>query len=263
MKILKTLLFGIVFLYLSANAYLFFMQESLIFAPNSNKLEDCHKPNVKLVQNKKDNLRYLEFYNTQNTKSLIVVHGNAGTACGLQDFVDRFGDYGINIFLLEYPGYAADKRTPSQEDIIENGFKILNDLKDKGKLGNKVMLYGESLGSGVASILASKLGWIDTLILQSPYTSIADIAAGRYPIIPVGMLVKHHFNGAAVANKINADTYIFYAESDDVIPIKYTLKQQKNFKNLKGIYQIKGSVHNTIRSFEDFWIHLGRIVKSL
>ena len=114
-------------------------------------------------------------------------------------------------------------------------------------------VYGESLGTGVATYITANFKEVSKLFLQSPYTSIVDISKGKYPYLPIDLIITNKFKQVSNANNINIEVLTFYGELDKVIPKEISIIQHKNFKGLKKIFEFKGRGHSLRHENEKLW----------
>jgi uncharacterized protein len=228
MKILFTF-FGT---YFALVILLYFLQEHLIFFPDDRT---CDK--LKSVAFEGETIRFIEKLHPQATGTLIHFHGNAGGVCDRSFIIDYLKDSPINIVLVEYPGYSGEKDFPTLKRIKENSLKVLRFFKNKG---GPIFLYGESLGSSIATYLSS-IETVDGLILQSPFPSLGEVGQNAYPIFPVKWLIKDDIS----VNNTPVETLIFIAQGDEIIPAKSSEKQIKIFENVK-VFRFENRNHNDL-----------------
>jgi hypothetical protein len=167
---------------------------------------------------------------------IVFFYGNAGTLSDFADVGAGFHKQGFSIVLASYRGYDGNTGSPSEAGLMDDARAILGALpKDHGP----VVLWGQSLGSGVAARMASE-GRSDLLILESPYTSIADVAGRRFPIYPIHWLMKDPFDTFSVLPKIKVPVLIMHGDRDGVVPfdmgetLTHALGTQATFVRLPG-----------------------------
>ena len=247
-------------------AFVYSYQERLLFFPGKSILNECRQVqslggSIETVVYYGEELRFLQFSNNKATKTMIVFHGNGGSACHRIDLITRLKHLNLNILLYEYPGYAGDSSILSEENIMKNSSLFVKYLAEEMMLKENLILFGESLGTGVATFHA-KGKQIKKLILQSPYTSIVDIAKLKYPFIPVNLILKNRFEAEKFALDVNADVYIFYGGVDQLIPPENSVLQSLSFKSLKRIFKYEERGHNNIRfNNQAFWSDLETILR--
>lgn len=233
--------------------YLYFFQHKLIFYPDHNPVNKC-KGSVLMggeyVEEKIDNtkIRYL-YFNENHPKTLVFFHGNAGSICHRLSITKYLLENNYNVYLFEYPGFGGDDINPGQDVIFESATAFINKINTE-----TYTLYGESLGSGVATFIASTQPKnLEKLILQSPYPSIVEIGKSKYPFAPIDMLIKHKFKVDDHAKKVNIPVHIFTAGDDTLIPVSLSRTQEKNFSNVANFFVYEGAAHNGIRRSKQFW----------
>ena len=131
--------------------------------------------------------------------TLLYLHGNGGSLGGRTGRARRFAGLGWGLLLLEYRGYGGNPGTPGQDGFAADARAALSTLAGIGIPSERVAVYGESLGTGVAVRLATERP-VAAVVLDSPYTSIGDVAQRRLPWFPARMLVR---NGFAIQPRIS------------------------------------------------------------
>jgi len=180
-----------------------------------------------------DGLKLLSWYMPakDNKFTIMYFQGNAGTI-GSRGFKARhFLNGGYGLLMVGYRGYGGNPGNPSEDGLILDGKAGLSFLKEVGVNIDDIVLYGESLGSGVAVALAAgPAKKAAALILESPYSSIQDIAASRYWFAPTRLLLKDKFDSIARIRKVQSAVLILHGEGDGIIPVEHgaRLFQQAN-----------------------------------
>ena len=152
-----------------------------------------------------------------NKPVFLYFHGNGGS---LRMRVDRFRDLtadGSGLVALSYRGYGGSSGAPTEVGIAADALAAYAFTTARYP-AEHIVLWGESLGSGVAVALAAEMpvGW---LILQSPFTSAADVGAQGYWFVPVRLLMKDQFHSDLRIGKVTAPVLVLHGERDDVVPI--------------------------------------------
>jgi len=237
-------LWPIMLAYLTVHGIFFFFQKSLLFFPDQTSLKKCSIVNLKNFEYfEQDDVRYIKSTKENAKANLVLFHGNAGSACNRSVYVEGLNSLPINIILAEYPGYAGDTfGEMSEESFLLNAQKIISKIK-RDKL--PIFLYGESLGSAVATYLASK-NEIRGLLLNNAYTSITDIAKIHYPFLLVEYLNTNSFNAKSWAKAVNVAPIVFEGVQDQIIPIENVEQQVKNFKKTPFFHRIQNVGHNDL-----------------
>lgn len=155
---------------------------------------------------------------------LVYFHGNAGHLGYRGDKLRPYLDAGFGVLIVEYRGYGGNPGRPTEAGLYADGRAALDFLEAKGVPRDRLVLYGESLGSGVAVRLAADRGEdqpVGAVVLEAPYTSIAAVAQRHYFYLPAYWLVKDRFDAEAWIGRIDAPLYVFQGERDSIIPIRF------------------------------------------
>ncbi len=150
--------------------------------------------------------------------TIMYYHGNAGNLGTRTGIFAALARKGFGVVALSYRGYGKSEGRPSEKGLYTDGRAALRYLT--GELGiplSRIIIYGESLGTGVAVQMASEFA-VAALVLQSPYTSVAARAAEIYYYIPVKWLIYDRFASIEKIARVKAPILIFHGEQDDVIP---------------------------------------------
>lgn len=150
---------------------------------------------------------------------VLYFHGNGGS---LRIRAERFRVLiadGTGLMALSYRGYGGSSGNPTEDGLLHDAFSLY-DFALARYPAERLILWGESLGSGVAVALAAERR-VARIILESPFTSAADIAAEAYPFVPVRFLMHDQFRTDLRIGKVTAPVLILHGERDTVVPIRY------------------------------------------
>jgi pimeloyl-ACP methyl ester carboxylesterase len=186
--------------------------------------------------------------NPGRSRALIYFGGNSELITHRSDYFKRvFSDY--SVYLVNYRGYGKSQGNPSEAALFSDALAIYEQIRDKY---DSISAYGRSLGSGVAVYLAAKRP-LESLILLTPYDSVAEVAQKIYPLFPVKHLIKDRFDSAARAADIDIPVLIASAEQDREIALEHTLTLLRCFSRTRVEYrQIAGAAHNDIIDFPEY-----------
>jgi pimeloyl-ACP methyl ester carboxylesterase len=148
---------------------------------------------------------------------ILYFHGNGAS---LRWRVDRFRALtadGTGLLALSYRGYGGSSGHPTETGLINDALAAYDFARARYDAA-RIALWGESLGSGVAVALAAEHP-VGHVILESPFTSAADVGAGRYWFVPVRLLMKDQFHSDLRVGKITAPVLVIHGERDRVVPI--------------------------------------------
>jgi fermentation-respiration switch protein FrsA (DUF1100 family) len=155
-----------------------------------------------------------------NRPTVVMFHGNGGSLRGERYRLKNFKDAGVGALLLAYRGYSGNAGSPSEQGLYADARSTLDWLQANGVEGRSIVLYGISLGTGVATKMAEERD-VGALILESPYTSTVDVAAFRFPVVPVSWLLDDRFESLARIRLITEPLLIMHGDDDTVIPQRF------------------------------------------
>ena len=124
------------------------------------------------------------------------------------------------MLLAEYRGYGGNPGTPSEEGFYADGRAALDFLAAREVPAARIVLYGESLGTGVAVQLALERR-VGAVVLEAPFTSAVDVGADIYPFLPVRLLARDRFDSIAKIAAIGAPLLVLHGEADKVVPVRF------------------------------------------
>ncbi len=179
---------------------------------------------------------------------MLFLHGNRGTLTRIAAKTAPWRQHwGIGILAATYRGYEGNRLPPTEAGLYQDGQDALSWLDRQGIRRDRVVVYGESLGSAIAVELAlsQKLG---AVVLEAPFTSIADMAAARYPLLPARWLVRDRFDTASKIGRVAVPVLILHGDQDRTTNISHShhliARSQSNVK----LIQIKDAGHLDIHA---------------
>ena len=150
--------------------------------------------------------------------TILYFHGNAGK---LGHRVDKFSGLlaqGYGLYAMSYRSFSGSTGTPTEVRNIADAMLAYDDVRREGVTAADIILLGESLGTGVALQVAARRA-VAGVVLDSPYTSIADIAALRFPYLPVHWAMLDQYDSKAHIAAVHAPILILHGEHDAVVPV--------------------------------------------
>jgi uncharacterized protein len=175
--------------------------------------------------------------------TIVVFHGNAGTAADRVYYVQALTRLGYRVLLAEYPGYGGRNGKPGEEVFVNDAKETLRIASEQ--YGAPVVLLGESLGCGVAAAAAKdppvKLGGI---MLITPWDTLLSVAKDHFPWLPVRLFMRDTYDTIGNLRQYPGRIAIVGAERDDVVPIRHARTLFESLPGDKKMYTIKGAGHN-------------------
>jgi pimeloyl-ACP methyl ester carboxylesterase len=183
---------------------------------------------------------------------LVVYYG--GNA---EDVSLNFGDLGrfnARAFLfMNYRGYGGSDGKPSEKALLSDALFVIDHLlAAEGIDPAHVVLMGRSLGSGVAVHVAAKRK-VGGVILVTPFDSLVNVARAHYPIFPVGLMLKHRFDSAALAPEITTPALFLTASDDQVVPVRLARNLASAWGGPVTTVTVAGTDHNSIETSPVYW----------
>lgn len=242
--------------YVSFGAFLSLYQENIVYYPNTQDFKNCSD-----FQNAgKIDFKGTRMYVKDTDKPTIVLyHGNAGSACDRSFYADIFTQAGYGYIIVEYAGYSNDSRKPTH-DLIKNDVQNVVAYIKENHISN-ITVVGESIGTGIASYHVS-LQSPDKLLLISPFTNLADVAKNRFWFYPTSILVDNAFDNVANLSKYQNPVTIIHGDNDTIISHKLGQELFESLKTQKEFITIQGAGHNDLFSFTETYIAVSDFLKS-
>ena len=252
MTALKSILVVALAGYLSLLAIMYVLQRSMMYFPDRTHTAPAAAdfPQAKEVTlTAADGTQVLAWTVPPQPGKPVVVyfHGNGGS---LRHRVPRFRSLvsdGTGLVALSYRGYGGSHGSPNEEGLIADA-RASYDFARTTYPDAKIVLWGESLGTGVATAVAAETN-IAALILEAPFTSTLDIAQAHYPYIPVQWLMKDQFHSDERIGKVKAPILILHGDRDRVIPIAYGERLYAMAPEPKQMVRLAGGDHEDLDRF--------------
>lgn len=222
-----TLLAIVAAVYLGLLALLFLFQRQVIYVPDARRADLATVGAVELMEavdlTAADGLTTVSWFRPPATPAqpmLVLFQGNAGNIGDRLYKVATFVQEGWGVTLVGYRGFGGNPGKPTEAGLYADGRAALRFLQERGLAPDRLVLYGESLGSGVAVELAleTKAG---ALILEAPFTSIADMAQHRFPFFPARWLVLDRFDNLGKIGRVGLPILVLHGEKDPVTPVAF------------------------------------------
>lgn len=171
-------------------------------------------------------------------------HGNGSQVANRMPLASQLREAGIGFFGVEYPGYGPAPGEPTESGIYETSEAALKWLRAQGVANSQLILFGRSLGSGVATEMARR-GYGSRTLLVSPYTSIADVAQHLYPFLPAQWLVTDRYDSLARAPELRMPVLILHGTADTLIPFEIGERLARAFPSAV-LVPVEGAGHDDI-----------------
>tara|TARA_R110002049_G_scaffold295948_3_gene483750 strand:- start:47 stop:871 length:825 start_codon:yes stop_codon:yes gene_type:complete len=262
---LKKIVLVLLSLYVMISTTLYFLQEKIMFFPTVLEQDYQYQFNynfeeLNLETDDGAKLNAIHF-KVENPKGVILYfHGNAGNLSRWGTIAEFFVDKQYDVLIMDYRTYGKSTGKLSEAVFYSDAQLFYNYLKEDYN-EEDITLYGRSLGTGIATYLASKNN-PRQLILETPYYSILDVAKDRFPIFPVKKLLKYEFPTHQFIKQVSCPITIFHGTNDEVVPYA---SAEKLFdvapKSQTTFVTIEGGNHGNLNTYDVYLNHIENMLK--
>jgi len=243
-KALMRILLSVAVVYLALCAWLYFSQRSLLYFPT---------PAIAGVQAqafelKHDGLTLKGWIVNPGRPRAMIYFGGNGEAVEYNAEIFKEALPDVTVYLLPYRSYSGNPGEVTEANLYRDAIKLYDQIKSRH---DSVSTLGRSLGSGVATYLASKRK-IDKLILVTPFDSIANVAQEHYPAFPVTFLMTDRYESWRRAPDIKSDVLVLIAGMDEIIPRRNTENLVRHFKAKPKVIMFENAGHNTVSDSDEY-----------
>lgn len=194
-------------------------------------------------------------------KTLLYFPGNGGSVADSQDRFSEMLQSGFGFLGVSYRGYPGSSGSPSETGLFLDGLASYDWLADRGVPAEKIVLYGWSLGSGIASKVASERQ-AAALVLEAPFLSAEAIAQNLYPLYPVGLLMKDRYRTDLILARIKQPLVVLHGSDDLTIPVGHGREIIRRYSGRKLLLEFPGGSHADLWD-RDGWRKIRDALKGL
>lgn len=246
----------VVLAYVLIGILFYFLQDFLFFHPQkldknyTFQFKDKFKE-ISIVATDGQLLNALYFYSKlPQTKGLVVYyHGNADNLQRWGHHSTDFTSRGYDVLLYDYRGFGKTPGKLTENQWFADG-KTVFKFAQKRCSNDSLIVYGRSLGTALASEIATQNA-VKMLLLETPYTTIANVAHSYLPIYPTQAMSKYHFNNAKSMAHLKSPFHIFHGTADGVVPFAHSIELCHLAKDtaLSHLTTINGGAHKNLATF--------------
>ena len=223
MKALKWIAATVSLAYLTILLVLFLFQRSFLYAPDRSATTPAHVGLTDFIQvriaAKPDTLTsWWRAPAKSDAPVILIFHGNGGAPAGRAELYKALAGDDFGLLAVGYPGYGGNLGTPSEEHLFQSAQANYNWLMAKGYKADQIIIAGQSLGTGVAIWLAQSHRAAG-LLLQSPYTSMIDMAQKQMPFAPAKLLLRDRYDNLSRIGGIKMPIAWIHGRDDSLVPL--------------------------------------------
>lgn len=242
-------------LYCIVGTALFFLQKKILFHPKALPKEYQYSFNVPFKEinidiSKTENLNIIQFNSKDSVHkgAVLYFHGNMENINHYARFADIFTKNGYIVYMVDYPGFGKTTGELTEQKVYGEAMQVYK-LANKSFSSDSLIIYGRSLGTGIASQLATRVN-CRRLILETPYSSIPDLFSSFAPIYPSELMSEFKFPVKEYLKEIKVPVTIFHGDKDEIIPYKCALKLKEVLKVGDEFITVPHGKHNNLFQFK-------------
>jgi uncharacterized protein len=204
---------------------------------------------VNIPMNKTDTLNLIQFFPSDSVPKGVVLyfHGNGGNVIRYERVVNNFTKQGYEIWIPDYPGYGKTTGKLTEENLYAQAKEVYKLAHSKFS-ADSIIVYGRSLGCGLASYIAANED-CKRLILETPFYSIPNLFSHYAPIYPTSRMSHFKFPVGEYLEEVKEPVTIFHGTSDKIIPYRSSEKLKKVLKPGDEFITIENGGHNNLNDF--------------
>ena len=240
--------------YVAALGYLWATQRSHVFRPGIGPLDLINSTVASYMTEETirtpDGLVLTAWYAPARPgrRTIVYIHGNAGHLGDRHERVQPYLERGFGMLLVGYRGYGGNPGQPTETGLYQDGRAHLDWLKSQGVRDDELVLYGESLGSAIATQLATERK-AAALVLEAPFASVLLSARARYPLFAFDWLIKDKFANIDKIDKINMPLFVIHGALDRVTPQRFGRMVFERAREPKAAMWPAHAGHNDLLQF--------------
>ena len=255
----------IVFLYAAIGIALFYLQEQFLFHPsvidrNIPWKFDVPFEEVDLAINETDTVNLVKFFPAGSVRKGVVLyfHGNRDNIGRYAKFSSNFTKYGYEVWMEDYPGFGKSVGNRTEKVLYEQAAQLYKLALSKYE-ADSIVIYGKSLGTGIAAYTAAT-GKARRLILETPYYSIPSLFSCYAPIYPNSRMATYKIPTYAYLSDIKYPITVFHGTDDGVIPYRNAERLKEVLKATDEFITVEGGTHRNLNDYPMFQKKLGLLL---
>lgn len=256
----------IIVVYLVCGIALYFLQDKFFFHPQTLPAEHKFSFNqpfeeVYLPVNDEKNLSIVRFTVPDSVCKGIVLyfHGNRKNIERYAQYAASFTRNNYEVWMMDYPGFGKSTGERTEKILYSDALVFYNMARGRFS-GDSIILYGKSLGSGIAAQLAS-VRESKRLILETPYYSFDALASHYAFIYPVSLMLHYHFPTNEYFNHVKEPIMLIHGTDDEVIPFSHSKRLLKIAPQGSELITIENGKHNDLADHKLFQQKLDSVLK--
>lgn len=262
MRLLGTLLTGLVLGYVALAALLFVFQSRLIYFPEMGRTDKGTPAQLRLafedvrIATADGETLHGWFVPAAAARATVLfLHGNAGSIVHRLEWLPMFQRLGLSVLLVDYRGFGASTGSPSEAGTYADAEAAWRHLTaDRRIPPERIVVFGESLGGAVAARLAAS-ATPGALVLHSAFTSAPDLAADLYPFLPARLLTRFRYDTLGAVQASRGPLLVAHSPQDEIVPVAHGRRLLDAAPGPKQWLELAGSHNDGFIFVRAEWAH--------
>lgn len=261
---LRMVLIYLIVIYLLAGVLLYLLQDRIIFLGETLDADyqfEFETPfEEHLIETSADGKINALHFKADSTKGLIIYfHGNAGSLARWGLVAEDYVRLGYDVAIMDYRGYGKSTGPRCQQTLLSDAEAVYDFFRDRYRK-QQLILYGRSIGTGMASYVAGRRN-PDKLILETPFYDFQSLARSVMPIFPVSLALRYTFSNVKYLKDVGCPVFLFHGTDDSVIPYHQATRlfAERPATEMQ-LFTIQGGDHNNLGEYPQFWTHMRAVL---
>lgn len=265
-KRIRKWLLIVAIIYIAGGIALYFLQDRILFHPVQLKKDhnydfaDPHQ-DITIPINNEDNLNLVRFFSRDSISRGVVLyfHGNKKNISWYAKYPPYFTRHGYEVIMIDYPGFGKSTGSFTEQTLYDWSEHVYTLARGRYS-PDSIIIYGKSMGTGIAARLASVQA-CRRLILETPYYDFPSVIKDYLPIYPVDWMLHYEIPTHFYLSNVTAPVTIFQGTRDRVIRYKNAKRLQPVLKPTDEFITIKGGRHNDLYEFKEVVTKLDSLLR--
>jgi len=243
-------------IYISGGVLLYFLQDAILFHPVtlnrtfSYNFPEPHK-DINIPIDSKDTLNLVDFASTDTIARGVVLyfHGNKRNISWYAKYIPYFTRHGYQVLMIDYPGFGKSTGKLTEQKLYDWALQVYK-IARKRFPADSIIIYGKSMGTGIAAQLASTRD-CKRLILETPYYDFPAVVSHYLPIYPAKWMLHYQLPTYQYLQHVTAPITIFHGTKDRVVTYKNSKRLLPFLKSTDELISIEGGSHNNLYRYKE------------
>ncbi len=234
----------------------YYLQDYILFHPEQRAKDekwtfDIPHREINVPFNDNANMNVVQFMAADSPRGVVLYfHGNRKNIEWYARYANNFTKHGYEVWMIDYPGYGKSTGTLTEESLYAYAEQLYKLALPRFKPGN-IILYGKSMGTGIAAWLATRKN-CQQLVLETPYYSMRTLVQHYLPVYPVSRIIHYNLPTYSYLPEVIVPVTIFHGTHDGVIPYSQAERLKPLLKKGDALVTIPGGSHNNLNDYPQF-----------